>query len=74
MASARENKLNQLVETLGAYNAEQDLWSEEYIPGLTIRQYFKQAEWSSATDERAPSFRSPLGASVPSGTTDSDPR
>ena len=57
MACARENKFNQLVETLGSYKPEQDLWTEEFISGLTVRQYLKQAEWAGSSDEMpAPEF------------------
>jgi long-chain acyl-CoA synthetase len=57
MACARENKFNQLVETLGSYKSEQNLWSEEFISGLTVRQYLKQAEWAGSSDEMpAPEF------------------
>ncbi len=51
MACTRENNMDQLVETMGSYQAEYDLWSEEYIPGLTVRQYLKQAVWAGSSDE-----------------------
>ncbi|MEA3287754.1 MAG: AMP-binding protein [Candidatus Marinimicrobia bacterium] len=51
MACSRENHLDQLVETFGSYQKEYDLWSEEYIPGLTVRQYLKQAVWAESSDE-----------------------
>lgn len=51
MACARNNQFNQFVETLGSYKAEQDLWSEEYISGLSVREYLKQAVWAGSSDE-----------------------
>ncbi len=51
IACARDNQFNQLVETLGSYKPEQDLWTEEFISGLTVRQYLKQAEWAGSSDE-----------------------
>jgi len=51
LACAREHRLDQLVETLGSYQPAYDLWSEEFIPGLTIRQYLKQAVWAGSSDE-----------------------
>jgi len=51
MACTRENNMDQLVETMGSYQAEYDLWSEEFIPGLTARQYLKQAVWAGSSDE-----------------------
>jgi len=50
MACARDDKLNQLVETLGSYKPKQDLWTEEFISGLTVREYLKQAGWISSSD------------------------
>ncbi len=51
MACARENQFSQLVETLGSYNIEQDLWTEEFIPGFSVRDYLKQAIWAGSSDE-----------------------
>ncbi len=51
MACARDNQFNQLVETLGSYKPKQDLWSEEFISGLTVREYLKQAVWAGSSDE-----------------------
>ena len=51
MACARDSQFNQLVETLGSYKPEQDLWSEEFISGLTVREYLKQSEWAGSSDE-----------------------
>lgn len=51
MACARDKHLDQLVETLGSYQSEFDLWSEEFIPGKTVRNYFKQAVWAGSSDE-----------------------
>ncbi|MCF7921252.1 MAG: GNAT family N-acetyltransferase [Candidatus Marinimicrobia bacterium] len=51
MACSRDNQFNQLVETLGCYKPEQDLWSEEFISGLTVREYLKQAIWAGSSDE-----------------------
>ncbi len=51
MACTRNTHFNQLVETLGSYKAEQDLWSEEFISGLTVREYLKQAVWAGSSDE-----------------------
>lgn len=51
IACARENHLNQLVETLGSYQQAYDLWSEEFISGHTVRNYLKQSIWKGASDE-----------------------
>ena len=51
MACSRDSRLDQLVETVGSYDKKQDLWSEEFIPGLTVKQYMKQAVWAGASDE-----------------------
>ncbi len=51
LACARENRMDQLVETLGSYQADYDLWSEEFISGLTVRQYLEQAVWAGSSDE-----------------------
>lgn len=51
IACARDDQFNQLVETLGTYNKSQDLWSEEFISGLTVREYLKQSVWAGSSDE-----------------------
>ncbi|MBT3228900.1 MAG: GNAT family N-acetyltransferase [Candidatus Marinimicrobia bacterium] len=51
MACEVDNQFNQLVETLGSYKPQQDLWSEEFISGLTVREYLKQAVWAGSSDE-----------------------
>jgi len=50
MACARDDQLNQLVETLGAYHSGGDLWTEEFISGFTVREYLKQSAWSVSSD------------------------
>ncbi|NQV29890.1 MAG: GNAT family N-acetyltransferase [Candidatus Marinimicrobia bacterium] len=51
LACARDNQFNQLVETIGSHQPEYDLWSEEFISGLTVREYLKQAVWAGSSDE-----------------------
>ena len=51
LACAKDDKLNQLVEALGSYQKEYDLWSEEFIPGLTVKHYLEQATWAGSSDD-----------------------
>lgn len=51
MACAKDDMLEQLVESLGSYQQEYRLWSEEFIPGLTVKHYLEQATWAGPSDE-----------------------
>ncbi len=51
LACSRDNQFDQLVETLGSYQEKYDLWSEEYISGISVRDYLKQATWAGSSDE-----------------------
>lgn len=54
LACARDNRLDQIVETFGSYQKEYKLWSEEFIPGLTVKHYLEQAVTSGSSDENPP--------------------
>lgn len=51
LACTRDSKFNQLVETTGSHQPDYDLWSEEFISGMTIREYLKHAVWAGSSDE-----------------------
>ncbi len=51
LACTRGSQFNQLVETLGVYKEEYNLWSEEFISGMTVRDYLKQAIWAGSSDD-----------------------
>ncbi len=51
LACANDNHFNQLVETIGSHQPEYDLWSEEFISGMTVRDYLKHAVWAGSSDE-----------------------
>ncbi|MCF7822650.1 MAG: AMP-binding protein [Candidatus Marinimicrobia bacterium] len=57
MACAKDDHLEQLVEAVGSYQDKYKLWSEEFIPGLTVKHYLEQATWTGTSDENpSPEF------------------
>ena len=54
LACARDDRLDQIVETFGSYQTEYNIWSEEYIPGLTVKHYLEQAEREGSSSENPP--------------------
>jgi long-chain acyl-CoA synthetase len=57
LACGKDGRSNQVVETVGAYREDQDLWSEEFISGLTTRQYLQKSVWAGVSEELpAPEF------------------
>ena len=51
LACGRDQRQKQLVETIGSYQQTYDLWSEEFISGLTARQYLQKAVWAGASED-----------------------
>ena len=54
LACARDDRLDQIVETFGSYQHKYELWSEEYIPGLTVKHYLEKAVQDGSSDESPP--------------------
>ncbi len=51
LACAKDNQFDQLVEVFGSYQPKYELWSEEFIPGLTVKHYLEQSEWAEDSEE-----------------------
>jgi len=51
LACGRDARYAQLVETVGSYQKKCDLWSEEFISGLTVRQYLQRSVWAGVSEE-----------------------
>lgn len=53
LACAKDDHFDQLVEIFGSQQPDYDIWSEEFIPGLTVKHYFEQLTWSNDSEDTA---------------------